>query len=117
MRVDIQRISNYNEGYFIVSNENGDAMFCRLCDRLQWDELYDFLMKPLDIKIEEPENIDDNIARAEKANEKLNGTIAKADDADKKLNDTIKKAQEENARLEQNIAKAKDIPAKLKRNA
>lgn len=55
MRVNIQQVSNYNEGYFIVSNENGDAMFCRLCDRLQWDELYNFLMKPLDIKIEDEE--------------------------------------------------------------
>jgi len=71
----------------------------------------EYIIPELDIKIEEPENVDDNIARAEKANEKLNATIAKADDADKKLNDTIRKAQEENARLEQNIAKAKDIPA------
>ena len=41
MIVNIKQISTYNEGYFIVSNENGDAMFCRLCDTLQWDELYE----------------------------------------------------------------------------
>lgn len=55
MRVNIQQVSTYNEGYFIVENESGEVMFCRLCDRLQWDELYDFLMKPLDIKIEDKE--------------------------------------------------------------
>lgn len=55
MRVNIQQVSTYNEGYFIVSNKNGDAMFCRLCDGMQWDKLYDFLMRPLDIEIEDEE--------------------------------------------------------------
>ena len=55
MRVNIQQISTYNEGYFIASDENGDSMFCRLCDGTQWDKLYDFLMAPLDIKIEDEE--------------------------------------------------------------
>jgi hypothetical protein len=55
MRVYIQQISNYNEGYFIVSNENGGTMFCRLCDGMQWDELYDYLMTPLNIQIDDEE--------------------------------------------------------------
>ena len=55
MRVNIEQISTYNEGYFIVSDENGNRMLCRLYDRDQWDKLYDYLMVPLDIRIEDEE--------------------------------------------------------------
>ena len=59
MTVYIKQISTYNQGYFIVETESGDEMFCRLCDAMQWDELYDSLMTSLNILVYEKEYLPD----------------------------------------------------------
>ena len=56
MKATILELSTYNENRLVLKI-NGSAVVCHLADMVQWDELYDELMRPFDIHVLE---VDDN---------------------------------------------------------
>ena len=56
MKATILELSTYNENRLVLKI-NGSTVVCHLADMVQWDELYDELMRPFDIHVLE---VDEN---------------------------------------------------------
>lgn len=52
----VEEISAYTSGYFKITVDDGTTVKCELTDDSQWDMLYDYLLIPITLRVDNAED-------------------------------------------------------------